>query len=143
MAARRNAFVELFWRVHPWLYRVTGGRILGRLLGLPVLLLTTSGRRSGQPRTRALTYLPDGERAVVVASFLGEPRHPDWWLNLRSDPLATIQRGATVTRVRAREAEGEERDRLWRAVVARTPDYAEYAARTTRHIPVVVLEPVG
>ena len=141
-AVRRNAFVELFWKIHPALYRLTGGRVLGRLLGLPVLLLTTTGRRSGQPRTRALTYLPDGEHTVVIASFLGEPRHPDWWLNLRAHPEATIQRGATTTRVRAREAEGEERERLWRAVVATTPDYAEYARRTSRRIPVVVLEPI-
>jgi deazaflavin-dependent oxidoreductase (nitroreductase family) len=110
---------------------------------MPVLLLTTTGRRSGKPRTRALTYLPQGDGAVVIASFLGEPRHPDWWLNLRADPRATVQRGGTVTVMRAREAEGEERTRLWRELLERAPDYAEYQTRTTRRIPVVVLEPAA
>jgi deazaflavin-dependent oxidoreductase (nitroreductase family) len=141
MAVTRSAAVELFWTIHRWLYRLSGGRLGGRIINLPVLLLTTTGRRSGRARTRALTYVPQGDSAVVIASFLGEPRHPDWWLNLRADPRATIQRGGTVTPVRAREAEGDERERLWREVVARAPDYGEYQRRTTRRIPVVVLEP--
>jgi deazaflavin-dependent oxidoreductase (nitroreductase family) len=142
-APTRSAAVELFWTIHRWLYRVTRGRLGGRLINMPVLLLTTTGRRSGKPRTRALTYLPQGDGAVVIASFLGEPRHPDWWLNLRADPRATVQRGGTVTVMRAREAEGEERTRLWRELLERAPDYAEYQTRTTRRIPVVVLEPAA
>jgi deazaflavin-dependent oxidoreductase (nitroreductase family) len=142
-APTRSAAVELFWTIHRWLYRVTRGRIGGRIINMPVLLLTTTGRRSGSPRTRALTYLPKGDSAVVIASFLGEPRHPDWWLNLRADPRATVQRGGNVTAMRAREAEGDERERLWRELLERAPDYAEYQTRTTRRIPVVVLEPAG
>lgn len=143
MAYRRNRAVELFWKVHPRLYRWTRGRIGGRVANMPVLLLTTRGRKTGQPRTRALTYLPKDGGFVVVASFLGEPRHPDWWLNLRAHPEAEVQVGGRRLRVRAREAEGEERERLWEEIVRTQPDYAEYQRRTTRRIPVVVLQPVG
>lgn len=140
-AVTRNWAVEQFWRIHPWLYRVSGGRIGGRVNGMPVLLLTTTGRKSGEPRTRALTYFPRDAASIVVASFLGEPRHPDWWLNLRRNPVATVQRGRDVARVRAREADGAERERLWQEITASVPDYAEYQSRTKRRIPVVLLEP--
>src|SRR5262245_40787129 len=140
-AVTRSWAVEQFWRIHPWLYRVSGARIGGRVNGLPVLLLTTTGRKSGQPRTRALTYFPRGATSVVVASYLGEPRHPDSWLNLRRDPAATVQRGGEVARVRAREADGAERERLWREITTGAPDYAEYQSRTKRRIPIVLLEP--
>jgi len=140
MAAKRSVFVEWFWRVHHRLYKWSGGRIGATLMGLPVLLLTTTGRRTGQPRTSPLMYLPRGEDFVVIASYLGEPRHPFWWTNLVANPDASVQIGARHYRVRAREAEGEEREALWKAVTAKTPDYDEYQQRTTRRIPVVVLE---
>ncbi len=140
-AVKRTPVVELFWKVHPWIYRVSGGRIGGRLVGLPVLLLTTVGRKTGQPRTCALTYIPKGDASVVIASYAGEPRHPDWWLNLAADPRAEVQRGAARLRVRAREADGDERARLWDEIVAKNADYATYQTRTSRRIPVVVLEP--
>jgi deazaflavin-dependent oxidoreductase (nitroreductase family) len=140
-AARRTKAVELFWRIHPHLYRWSGGRLGGKLLGLPVLLLDTIGRKSGRARTNALTYLPDGSAYVVIASFVGEPRHPAWLLNLRAAAEAQIQVGSRRIAVRAREAVGAERERLWSEVVARLPDYAEYQSRTERKIPVVVLEP--
>lgn len=142
MAVSRNPFVELFWRLHPRLYAWSGGRIGGRLLNMPVLLLTTRGRKSGRERTTALTYLPRGATYVVIASCLGEARHPQWWLNLLAEPKAHVQVGRRRVAVTAREAEHAERDELWRAVTERAPDYDEYAARTTRKIPVVVLEPV-
>jgi len=141
MAATRNALVELFWKIHPKLYRWSGGRLGGKIMNMPVLLLTTRGRRSGAARTRALMYLPDGQTFVVIASMLGEPRHPDWWLNLKAQPKAEVEVGSRRVAVVAREAEGPERERLWNAVVRRQKDYAEYAERTTRRIPVVVLEP--
>jgi deazaflavin-dependent oxidoreductase (nitroreductase family) len=140
MATKRNAFVELFWRIHPRLYRWTGGRVGGSMMGLPVLLLTTTGRKTRQPRTTALMYLPRDKDFIVIASYLGEPRHPSWWLNLEADPEAEIQVESESIPVRAREAEGEEREELWRAAVEKTPDYDEYQARTERRIPVVVLE---
>jgi deazaflavin-dependent oxidoreductase (nitroreductase family) len=140
VALRRNALVELFWLIHPRLYRWSGGRIGGKLVGLPVLLLETTGRRSGKRRRNALTYLPHGDDFVVIASCLGEPRHPAWWHNLVAEPRARVQVGSTSHAVRAREATGDERAELWHAVTQRAPDYDEYEARTSRRIPVVVLE---
>lgn len=141
MAVSRNFIVELFWKLHPKLYALTGGRIGGSMAGLPVLLLTTRGRKSGQPRTVALTYLPRGNDCVVIASCLGEPKHPAWYVNLKAEPTAQIDLGGRTTTVRARDAEGAERETLWRAMAGKMPDYDEYATRTTRRIPVVVLEP--
>lgn len=141
MATKRNALVEIFWKIHPHLYRWSGGRIGGKVMNLPVLLLTTRGRRSGQPRTKALMYLPDGDAFVVIASVLGEPKHPVWLLNLRAQPQAEVEVGSRRVGVVAHEAEGAERERLWNAVVKRQKDYAEYQERTTRRIPVVVLKP--
>ena len=140
-AVRRNKLTEAFWVLHRWLFRVSGGRIGGKILQFPVLLLTTTGRKTGEPRTNALTYVPHGDACVVVASNAGEPRHPAWWLNLAADPHAEIQRGGSTTRVVAREAEGDERTRFWDEFVRRESGYATYAQRTTRRIPVVVLEP--
>ena len=140
-AAKKSPLVELFWRLHRSVYRLSGGRLGNKLMGLPVLLLTTKGRKSGERRTSPLMYLPRGKDFVVIASYLGEPRHPAWFLNLEANPVADVQLGSAHHRVRAREAEGSEREELWRTVVAKTPDYAEYQTRTTRRIPVVVLEP--
>jgi len=141
-AVTRNRAIELFWRIHPVVYRLTGGRLLGRIAGVPVLLLITRGRKSGTPRTKPLLYLAHGEAFVVAASYAGEPRHPAWWLNLRANPNAQVQVGSRVVDVRAREADGDERERLWHAIVAQEASFAEYERRTTRRIPVVVLEPV-
>ncbi len=142
MAIVRSPVVELFWRWHKHLYRWSGGRIGARMANLPVLLLETVGRRSGAPRLNALTYLPwSGDRHVVIASVLGEPRHPAWYLNLVARPEVAIQVGARRIAVLARDAEGEEREAIWRALVAESPDYEQYRERTGRRIPVVVLTP--
>ncbi len=114
----------------------------GRLLGVPMLLLTTIGRRSGQPHTTALTYLTDGAHFVIVASNGGSPHHPAWLLNLRAHPEVQIQVGPTRHRVRAREAADPERQRLWTGMVQLYAGYGGYQARTTRRIPVVILEPM-
>ena len=138
---RKSPIVELFWKVHPWLYRASGGRLLGKLVGMKVLLLTTTGAKSGASRTTALTYLEAGGAYVVIGSFLGEPRHPAWVHNLRANPRATVLVGARRIAVRSREAHGEERAHLWAQLVALQPDYRAYESRTDREIPVVVLEP--
>jgi F420H(2)-dependent quinone reductase len=138
---RRTPIVDLFWKVHPWLYRASGGRLLGKLVGMKVLLLTTTGARSGVSRTTALTYLEAGAAYVVIGSFLGEPRHPAWVHNLRAHPRATVQIGTRQIAVMAREAHGDERARSWQRLVALQPDYRAYESRTDREIPVVVLEP--
>lgn len=140
-AVRRTRLMEWIWKIHPWIYRLTGGRVGGRAMGMPVLLLHTVGRKSGQRRVNALMYLPDGDRCVVVASNAGEPLHPAWWLNLRANPRTTIQVGRDTIDVTAREATGEEREQLWKRIVAAESGYETYRQRTERQIPVVVLEP--
>jgi deazaflavin-dependent oxidoreductase (nitroreductase family) len=92
-AARLSWQLRLAWRLHRLLYRLSGGRMGTRINGMPVLMLTTRGRRSGDPRTVALQYLAAGSALVVIASFVGEDRQPAWLLNLRADPAATIRRG--------------------------------------------------
>jgi deazaflavin-dependent oxidoreductase (nitroreductase family) len=127
--------------LHGGAYRATGGRVGGRVLGMPVLMLTTTGRRSGERRTVPLTYFEDGDALLVVGSKGGSPRHPDWFLNLESDPDAAIQVGKEHRRVRARRATEEEAERLWPVVLGRAPVYGKYRSRTSREIPLVLLEP--
>ena len=140
MATEPNAAVNLFWKVHPKVYRWSKGRIGGSIMGFPVLLLITTGRRSGLQRTKALMYLPHGDAFVVVASALGQPAHPAWWLNLEADPNALVEIRGSRLPVQAREAEGEEREALWRAFIEKSDAYAQYQTQTTRRIPMVVLE---
>src|SRR3990172_12850339 len=132
---------RLLWQMHRWIYRRTGGRVGGRLAGMPVMMLTTRGRRSGMLRTVALTYLPDGQNFVVIASKGGARRHPDWYANLRVRPHGAILAARRVLRVTARDAVGQERERLWARAVAAYRGYASYQMRTLRRIPVVILEP--
>jgi deazaflavin-dependent oxidoreductase (nitroreductase family) len=132
---------KLTGALHTALYRLTGGRIGGRLYGAPVLLLTTRGRKTGKTRTTPLLYLEDGDRLVVVASKGGAPRHPAWFLNLTADPEVTVERGRERLPMRAHEADEEERARYWPQVVAMYPGYAGYQEKTSRRIPLVVLEP--
>ncbi len=141
-AIRRTRFTELFWRAHRSVFRASGGRIGSRVGPLPVLLLNVRGRKSGVARDVLLNYLRDGERRVVFASHAGEDREPPWWLNLRDAGEAEVLRAGERFRVRAREAEGAERERLWSEVTRRDDAYVEYEKWTTRRIAVVVLERV-
>jgi deazaflavin-dependent oxidoreductase (nitroreductase family) len=127
--------------VHRSLYRLTGGKVGGRIGKLPVLLLTTAGRRSGRPRTQPLAYTRAGEGYAVIASKGGAAHNPLWYLNLRQQPLAQVTVGRETVSVRARDAQGDERERLWRALAELYGGYDRYAAKTSRKIPVVVLEP--
>ena len=111
------------------------------MVGLPVLLLTTTGRKSGLPRTVPLVFFEDGERLVVIASKGGDPQDPLWWENLKKNPEAEVQVGAERRRMRARLASPDERARLWPRAKRENPTYAEYEKRTTREIPVVLLQP--
>jgi len=130
-------------RAHTWLYRATGGRVGHRAGHITNLLLTTKGRKSGAPRTVALAYMADGDTWVLVASNGGADRHPAWWLNLQSDPAATIEIGRERIPATAREAHGAERERLWPLLTRYNPPYASYEKITARRIPVVVLERRG
>jgi len=125
--------------IHRLCYKLTGGAIGGGSAGMPILLLTTTGRKTGRPRTTPLLYVTDGENIVVVASNGGRPRHPHWWLNLVDNPEAEVQVRNEKRRVKAEEAIGEERERLWRLVVGMFHEYEEFQRATMRKIPVVVL----
>jgi deazaflavin-dependent oxidoreductase (nitroreductase family) len=123
------------------LYRVSGGRIGGRIHHAPVLLITTTGRKSGQPRTVPVVYLADGERMVVIGSNAGHRNEPAWSLNLKANPDADVEVGRKKLKVRARIAEGEERAELWRKQMEQYSGWDRYEARTKRDIAVFVLEP--
>ncbi len=143
MTEKATPAIQLFWALHLKLYQWSAGRIGATLRGLPVLLLTTRGRKTGQARTRALMYLPYGEAFVVVASNLGQKNHPAWWLNLQADPQAEVQVRADKFQVRAREAQGQEREHIFQALAQSTPDYEQYRNFPARRIPLVVLEKQG
>ena len=136
-----NGTENLFGDEHVRRYRETGGKV-GHIWreGAPILLLTTRGRRSGKPRTAPLIYARDGDRYVIVASKGGAPEHPGWYLNLEQTPDVELQVEDEVFAARARTASGEERERLWRRANEVWPHYDEYARKTDREIPVVVLE---
>jgi deazaflavin-dependent oxidoreductase (nitroreductase family) len=108
-----------------------------------VLLLTTTGAKSGLPRTTPLNYSLDGDRIVVIASKAASPAHPDWYHNLVANPQATIEIGTEKFPVRAKIAAGDERERLFNAQAALMPFFAEYQQQTTRQIPVIIFERIG
>ncbi len=130
---------ELFGAEHVRAYRESGGRRGYRWRGTTVLLLTTTGRRSGEKRTTPLIHVTDGDRWVVIASKGGAPEHPAWFKNLAADPEIEIQVRDEVIPVTAEVVEGEERERLWKAMTASWPDYDDYQRKTDRRIPVVAL----
>ena len=134
--------LKVMTKTTTWVYRASGGRLGGRFLrGAPVMLLTTIGRRSGEPRIAPLIYLEDGESVVTVASKGGSARHPLWYRNLQANPDVEVQIGADKRELRARTASAEEKDGLWPRLTMIYPDYGDYQARTDRDIPVVILEP--
>jgi F420H(2)-dependent quinone reductase len=125
-----------------FLYRLTGGGIGGRRQSMPVLLLNTTGRKSGKKRTVPLGFLRDGSAYVIIASYGGLPRNPAWFLNLESHPEATIQVKKRQMQVKAETANPEKKRELWARLMEVAPGYANYQKRTTRDIPVVILHPV-
>jgi deazaflavin-dependent oxidoreductase (nitroreductase family) len=128
-------------RAHVKAYRATGGRIGGRAMGAPVLLLDHVGRKSGSRRTTPLLYLEDGSDLVVVASRGGSAAPPAWWLNLEANPETTVHVGSERRPVVARTATPEEKRRLWPRLVEMYSSYDVYQRRTERDIPVVILSP--
>jgi deazaflavin-dependent oxidoreductase (nitroreductase family) len=138
----RRFFLRSASAFHVWLYRVSGGKLGGHMGEAPVLLLTVTGRKSGKKRTTPLLYGRDGDSYIVIASVGGAPKNPAWYLNLQGGN-GEVRVGREEIQVRAREAEGEERERLWAQMVALYSSYADYQTKTTRRIPVVVLAPVG
>jgi deazaflavin-dependent oxidoreductase (nitroreductase family) len=138
-------WLSVWWtRTHVRILRATKGRLrFGFLFGgdMPVLALTTTGRKSGEPRSIAVAYLPHGESYAVVASNAGSDRTPAWWLNLQANPTAEVHAAGDRKSVRARVADGDEREQLWRRFVAANESYERYRGYTDRDLPVVVLDP--
>jgi deazaflavin-dependent oxidoreductase (nitroreductase family) len=130
---------DLFGAEHVRAYRETGGERGYHWRGTTILLLTTVGRSSGEPRTTPLIHRIDGERWIVVASKGGAPANPSWYENLLANPEASIEVRDETVPVRASTAEGEERARLWSLMTEAWPAYDDYQANTEREIPVVVL----
>jgi deazaflavin-dependent oxidoreductase (nitroreductase family) len=124
-------------------FRANGGKVGGQYAGAPMLLLHTTGAKSGQPRVNPVVYLADGDNLVVFASKAGAPTNPDWYHNLLANPQASVEVGERTLDVVAHVAEGETRERLWSRQVATFPRFVEYQEKAGREIPVVVLVPAS
>lgn len=144
--ARFRPGAKAVTRLHARILRLSGGRLKRSFLlagGQPVLVLTTTGRKSGKRRPTPLAYLRDGERFVVAASNAGLDSPPAWWLNLQADPGAEVEVGGERRPVRARRARPEEQEDLWRRFVAQYAGFDDYNTFTEREIPLVILDPPG
>lgn len=130
-------------RFHAFVYRITKGALGYHPHRMPVLLLTTTGRKTKKKRTVPIVYMEDGENYVVAASFAGNEKHPAWWLNLMAHPQSTIQIKGDKRHVVGQQASPAERAELWSRWVARDPNFQQYQKRTTRQIPMGILRPVG
>lgn len=135
--------LRLVGKLHVGLYRLTNGRVGGSMRGAPILLLTTTGRRTGKRRTTPLLYLRDGNDAVVVASAGGNDRAPAWSVNLRHEPRTTVRIRGETTAMTSRVATPDEKARLWPLLAAMYPPYDSYQKRTERQIPVIILQRGG
>jgi deazaflavin-dependent oxidoreductase (nitroreductase family) len=121
-------------------FRTNGGKVSGMFAKAPLVLLTTTGAKSGQPRTFPVVYTRDGDRLIVVASKGGSDQNPAWYHNLVANPLVTVELPDETFEARAVVVDGAERDRLYRAHADRMPNFDEYQAKTSRRIPVIALE---
>jgi F420H(2)-dependent quinone reductase len=135
--------LKYFARVHIWVYRRTNGRLGAKLLWFPAALLTTTGRKSNEPRTTATLYLQDNDRVILPASFGGREDNPLWYRNLKENPEVQVQIRAQRLHLRARDATDAERERYWPPLMQIYPPYRTYCEATDRVIPLVVCEPTG
>lgn len=142
MVLRRRWLLRWITRTHIFLYRLSKGTVGGLIAGVPNLLLTTVGRRSGRHFTTPLFYLPEGERLIVVASYGGSPEEPQWWKNLQASGRGWVEVGPHRWEVSAERAPEELKERLWPVFCRHYPTYADYQRRTERVIPLVILTPV-
>ena len=124
-------------------FRANNGKVTGMFANAPLVLVTSTGAKSGQQRTTPLVHTRDGDNIVIIASKGGAPSNPDWYYNLAANPEATVELPGESFQAKAREAKGAERDRLYNEQAALMPNFAEYAKKTTRTIPVIVLERVA
>ena len=129
-------------KLNAFVYRSTGGRVFNTWLrGAPIMLLTTTGRKSGRQRTAPLLYLEDGDRVVIVASQGGMSTHPAWYFNLEANPACEVQIGNSKRRMRSRRATDDEKADYWPRLTSMYRDFDDYQARTERNIPVLILSP--
>lgn len=134
--------IRVMSAVNTWIYRASGGRLGGKwMYGAPILLLTTTGRKSGEKRTAPLLYLEDGQRVILVGSQGGMSKDPQWVKNVDADADVEIEIGSRKRAMRARRGTREEKAHYWPALCKMYPDYADYQARTIREIPILVLDP--
>lgn len=136
-----KAFIKFFTGLTVVLYRVSGGRLMSRMRGAPICLVTVTGHKSGRRRTVALIYTPDGDSVLLVASLGGAPKHPAWYHNLTAHPQIEVQLGGVTRTMIAREASSAERTTLWPNVVANYPSSATSRQKTSRGIPIFVCTP--
>jgi len=132
---------KLFMALHVGIYRLSGGKLGGRMRGLKVLLLTTIGRKSGKAYATPLGCFDQEGGYVIVASNAGLPTHPAWYYNLKSNPQVTVQVLDKIIPATAEVLSGEARTQAWRQVITTAPSYADYEKRTTREIPLILLRP--
>ncbi len=134
--------INVMSHANTWLYRISGGRLGGTWLrGAPVMLLTYTGRKSGEKRTTPLLYLRDGNDIVIVGSQGGMSKHPLWFLNLEANPDCEVEIGPVRTLMRSRRVTDDEKARLWPRLTEMYRDFDDYQARTERNIPVLRLSP--
>ncbi|SRR5579885_704585 len=124
-------------------FRANGGKVGGQFQGAPMLLLTTTGAKSGKTYVTPLVYSRDGSRIVIIASFAGNAKNPSWYHNLVANPTPTVEIGSERFKARVTVAQGAERDRLFNQQAAQMPIFHEYQKKTARRIPVIVLEKIG
>jgi deazaflavin-dependent oxidoreductase (nitroreductase family) len=124
-------------------FRANQGKVGGQFAGAPLLLLTTTGAKSGRAITKPLVYTKDGNRIVLIASFAGAPKNPAWFVNLVANPVATVELGSERFQAKATVTSGEERQRLYKNQAAQMAIFDDYQKKTTRQIPVVVLERIA
>lgn len=142
MVNPKDVVARLVTGFHEAVFRVSNGRVGNKGFGMPVVMLTTTGRKSGKRRTTMLTSpTQDGEGIVLVASYGGDDRHPAWFLNLRDNPEVEVTMRGQTRPMRARVASSEEKAELWPRVVAAYRGYGQYQKRTERDIPLVIVEP--
>lgn len=134
-------FIRMFLALHVFIYRLTGGKVMGAFGPNPILLLDTMGRKSGKLRTTPLMYTRNGDNYIIAASNGGADSHPAWYHNLKGNPKTTIQVKGDKINVTAQEAPSKERNRLWPLFTAKAPQFKAYEQKTKRQIPMFILRP--
>jgi F420H(2)-dependent quinone reductase len=134
-------FIKWMAKGNTWIYRRSNGKLGGKIQNAPVALLTTTGRKTGEPRVSPLLYLREGDRVILGASRGGSDKHPLWYLNLKADPKVSVQIKDEVLQLQARDATAEERDEYWPKLAAMYPTFNDYQSWTDRVIPIVICDP--